>query len=166
MNDNLKILVGISIKMLYSEKVLTSIKSMLQKSPSPTETLAKIIATVFRQAVADAQKAGAQLNNQIVMKALTLTVKKTAEILQKEGGVNGEKLQALSKTLLAVTAKFLTELTALPQGAASSQVGMAQQAAPGTVAPPSGVGQGQPMEQAVATPQRPRGLINGAMGGV
>lgn len=156
MNDNLKILVGISIKMLYSEKVLTSIKSMLQKSPSPTETLSKIIATVFRQAVADAQKAGAQLNNQIVMKALTLTVKEVADMIRKNGNVQGKQLEVLSKTLLAVTTKVLTELTALPEGQRPQpglvQAGASNQSPSG----PNGSSSGG----------KPRGLISQAMGGM
>lgn len=146
MDDNSKVLTAIAVKMLYKEATLAKLKGMLSGAQSPTEMLAKVLATILRQAVADAQKAGAQMSNQVVMTALVSLVKEAVGVIAKNGEIDKKSASMLGKTLVAATTKALSEITGIPKG------------------PAQGAPQGMPPPQGVSAPQQQGGIIGQQMG--
>lgn len=145
MDDNAKVLTAIAVKMLYKEATLAKMKGMLAQAQSPTELFAKVLATILRQAVADAQKAGATMNNQVVMTALVSLVKEAVQIIRKNGELDAKSASVLGKTLVAATTKALAEITGLPKGAGQGVAPAQGMAAPQGVAQPQGGIIGQQM---------------------
>lgn len=119
MNDEIKVVSGIAIKMLYSPEVLTKMQELIRSSPGPTNVMAKIIATVFQQAVAKAQQAGVELTNDVATKSLIILIKEVTELLAKEGGIEPEQAKQLGQVLFATSLKALKEITSMPQPSAA-----------------------------------------------
>ena len=155
-DDNLKILYGIAVKMLYSEPVLAKLSEGLESSQKPVEVAGQMLAMIMQRAIANAQKAGAQLKNDTVMKATALLVKETVNILGGKGDLKKEQSGELAKVLVASALRGLKQLSDRGQGGAPSGVSPAQPQSMAAPAPEA--------SQAVAPPAPP-GLIGGAMQG-
>lgn len=162
MDDNLKILYGVAVKLLYSEQVLAKLSEGLESSQKPVEVAGQMLAMIMQRAIANAQKAGAQLKNDTVMKALALLVKETVNILGGKGELKKEQSGELAKVLVASALRGLKQLTDRGQGQGGAPGGVSP-AQPQAMAAPAA--QAQPTEAAPVSQQAPRGLIGGAMQG-
>jgi hypothetical protein len=156
-DENLKLLYGIALKMLYSEGVLAKLSQGLEASQKPVDIAGKMLAMIMQRAIANAQKSGATLKNDTVMKALAMLVKETVNILGGKGTLQKDKAGDLAKVLLASTLKGLKDLSV--QG--PNQGGGVQPASAGVQQQPQPV-----QQQGVQTQQaQPQGLINSQMQG-
>lgn len=143
MKEEVQVLSGIAVKLLYSEPILKRIKELVGASQNPTKVLSQILAAVFQQAIAKAQKAGVKMTNQIATAGAMELVKEASEMIGEMGGIDEAQVQIMGKTLLATMLQSLKEITAIPK--------------------PSQPMQGQPEPQ-MQPPQG--GLVQQAMGGM
>lgn len=149
MDDNVKMLSGIAVTMLYKEQTIAKIKQILGATQEPSKSLGNVVATIFREAVAQAQQAGAKMDNKVAMQALMVLVKEVVTIVRGKSDMPKEDASQLSKGLLATSIEALKQLTAVPgQGAGQ---------------PPAQPQPGQAMGQPAPQPQ---GMIGAAMGGM
>ena len=161
MDDNSKILYGVAVKLLYSERVLAQLSQGLESSQKPVDVAGQMIGMFMQRAIANTQKAGAQLKNDTVMRVMALIVKEVINILGGKGELKKEQSGNLAKVLIASALKGLKQLSDRGQGGAPGGVSPMQpqgMAAPESAAP-------QPTGATSAPPPAPRGLIGGAMQG-
>lgn len=110
-DPNLKLLGGILMQLFYKEPVLKKFQESVSKSPEPAQTMAQLLAMLMMRGVEEAQKAGAELNNQTVMKGLMILVKEIIEMLEEEGSIDKKQAKELAPGLVALTTRAIAELS-------------------------------------------------------